>query len=217
MQRLSAPALFTFDIFGTVVDWRRGLALDLAAAGHDLADADFERVVDAQGADEQAGFRPYREITARSLVNELGLETAQAERIGKGLGRWPLFADAAPGLRALLALAPCVAMSNSDREHGAAVQRTLGFELSHWFCAEDVGVYKPSREFWHAVSQRLRAPFGASWWHVSAYADYDLVAARELGLTTVFVQRSHCRPGQADYHVQDLLELAGHAASARRG
>ena len=33
MQRVSAPALFTFDIFGTVVDWRRGLALDVAAAG----------------------------------------------------------------------------------------------------------------------------------------------------------------------------------------
>jgi 2-haloacid dehalogenase len=217
VQRVSAPTLFTFDIFGTVVDWRRGLAGDVAAAACDLADADFDRVIDAQGADEQAGFRPYREITARSLVNALGLEATQAERIGKGLGRWPVFPDAAPGLRALLELAPCVAMSNSDREHGAAVQRTLGFELSNWFCAEDVRVYKPSREFWHAVSQRLRAPFGASWWHVSAYADYDLEAARELGLTTVFVQRSHCRRGPADYCVQDLLELAGHAASAGRG
>jgi len=214
---MSRPVLFTFDIFGTVVDFRRGLALDLAAAGHELADVDFERVVDAQGTDEQAGYRPYREITARSLVAELGLDLNQAERIGTGLGSWPLFADAGPGLRALLELAPCMAMTNSDRAHGAAVRQTLGFELSDWLCAEDVQVYKPSREFWHAVSQRRQTPFGAGWWHVSAYADYDLEVARELGLTTVFVQRSYGRPGPAHHSVRDLLELAALAASASRG
>jgi 2-haloacid dehalogenase len=214
---MSAPVLFTFDIFGTVVDWRCGLALDLATAGCDLADADFERVVDAQGADEQAGFRPYREITARSLVSELGLDSTQAERIGAELGRWPVFADAVPGLRALLELAPCVAMTNSDRGHGAEVRRTLGLPLIDWICAEDVQVYKPSPEFWHAVSQRRQTPFGAGWWHVSAYADYDLEVARELGLTTVFVQRSYGRPGPAHHSVRDLLELAALAASASRG
>jgi len=215
VQRVSArPALFTFDIFGTVVDWQRGLALDLAAAGCELTEADFERVVDAQGKDEQTGFRPYREITARSLMGELGLAQAAAERIGAGLGHWPTFADAEPGLRALLALAPCVAMTNSDREHGAVVQRALGVPLSAWICAEDVGVYKPSREFWHEVARRQGNPFGAAWWHVSAYADYDLGVARELGLSTVFVQRPHCRPGPADHTVRDLLELAALVASA---
>jgi len=168
VERVSVrPALFTFDIFGTVVDWRRGLALDLAAAGHEL-------------------------------------------------GHWPRFADAEPGLRALLTVAPCVAMTNSDREHGVVVQRGLGFELSAWICAEDVGVYKPSRRFWHEVSRRRGIPFGTAWWHVSAYADYDLEVARELGLSTVFVQRPHCRPGPADHTVRDLLELAALVAAAAR-
>jgi len=217
MQRVSVPpAIFTFDIFGTVVDWRRGLARELAAAGYELSDADFERVVDAQGRDEQAAFRPYREITARSLVGELGLAEAEAARIGAELGDWPRFADAEAGVRELLALAPCVAMTNSDREHGAAVQRGLGFELSAWICAEDVGVYKPAREFWYAVSRRLGTPLGPAWWHVSAYADYDLEVARELGLSTVFVERPLCRSGPSDYQVRDLLELAALAAPAMR-
>jgi FMN phosphatase YigB (HAD superfamily) len=150
-------------------------------------------------------------------VGELGLAEAEATRIGAELGHWPRFADAEPGLRALFALAPCVAMTNSDRAHGAAVQRALGFELSAWICAEDVGVYKPCREFWHAVSRRLGIPFGAAWWHVSAYADYDLEVARELGLSTVFVQRPHCRPGPADRTVRNLLELAALVAPAARG
>jgi hypothetical protein len=43
---------------------------------------------------------------------------------------------------------------------------------------------------------------------VSAYADYDLRTARELGLTCVFVQRPHSRPGTADVSVPDLAALA---------
>jgi hypothetical protein len=51
-------------------------------------------------------------------------------------------------------------------------------------------------------------PFDRSWWHVSAYADYDLRTARELGLTCVFVQRPHSRSGAADVTVPDLTALA---------
>jgi FMN phosphatase YigB (HAD superfamily) len=51
-------------------------------------------------------------------------------------------------------------------------------------------------------------PFDRAWWHVSAYADYDLRAARELGLTCVFVQRPHSRPGPVDVSVTDLAALA---------
>ncbi len=47
---MSRPALLTFDVFGTIVDWRRGLAGALAAAGVAMDDALFDRIVDAQGA-----------------------------------------------------------------------------------------------------------------------------------------------------------------------
>src|SRR5512142_1320663 len=105
-------------------------------------------------------------------------------------------------------VAPCVAMTNSDRAHGAEVQAALGFELSAWICAEEVGCYKPDPRFWRAVSARLGVEPGPSWWHVSAYADYDGEAAAALGLTTVCVERPHSRPGPAAHEVADLLELA---------
>ena len=99
-------------------------------------------------------------------------------------------------------------MTNSDAAHGRGVQRQLGYELSDWVCAEETRLYKPSVEFWRFVSERRRVPFNASWVHVSAYADYDLEVARGLGLTTVFVGRTHARPGAADHAVRDLAELA---------
>jgi 2-haloalkanoic acid dehalogenase type II len=200
------PSLFTFDIFGTVLDWKRGVA---EATRRALDDAAFDRVIDHQGRAEQAHpDRRYSAIVADSLVDELAIVRADAERIGAGAGLWPLFPDAPLGLRRLGAMAPCVATTNSDRAHGEQVQQQLGFRLARWLCAEEIGCYKPSRAVWEEAARRLSAPFDRSWWHVSAYADYDLEVARALGLTAVLVRRPHHRPGPADVVVDDLLGLA---------
>jgi 2-haloalkanoic acid dehalogenase type II len=193
-------ALMTFDIFGTVVDWRSGLGLSTEA---------FERVIDRQGELEREAFRPYAEIVAQSLVDELGLEAQEAARIGAGAGRWPLFADSAQALRRLRAIAPCAAITNSDVAHGTQVRAQLGFPLDGWICAEEVRTYKPDPEMWRAASRRMGVPLNRDWWHVSAYADYDHSTARALGLTCVFVQRPHSRSGPADIVVADLAQLAG--------
>jgi 2-haloalkanoic acid dehalogenase type II len=203
------PTLFSFDVFGTVLDWRRGLAESVAAHGRPLdAGREFDAVVDVQGRLEAEAFRPYREITADSLVEVLGMERSRAERVGAEVGDWPPYPDSPAALRRLQSIAPCVAMTNSDRDHGERVQTRLGLRLSHWICAEDLGLYKPDPRFWKLVAERLERPLDRSWWHVSAYADYDLDAARALGLTTVFVRRPHARPGPADLEVGDLAEPA---------
>jgi 2-haloacid dehalogenase len=208
------PALLSFDIFGTVVDWRAGLSRDLAARGVALDDALFDAIVDAQGRDEQAQFRPYEEIVARSLIALCGLRAHLARAIGEGVGRWPVYADAPAALARLARIAPLAALTNSDRAHRAGVEAQLGQPLAHWVCAEEVRAYKPDRRMWEALAARI-APAGIAtgpaWWHVSAYADYDLAAARPLGLTCAFVARPHARRGApelADVSVPDLAALA---------
>ena len=98
-------------------------------------------------------------------------------------------------------------MTNSDRKHGKDVQARLGFSLDDWLCSEDTRIYKPDPGFWRQMSCRRDVRPGPDWWHVSAYADYDLQVANSLGLTTVFVQRPHARPGDASYAVPDLAGL----------
>jgi 2-haloalkanoic acid dehalogenase type II len=208
MRRMAAPRLFTFDIFGTVIDWRRGMSESLQALGRPFERREFDAVVDAQGADEQAEFRLYRDITARSLVRVLGLQEADAAKIGASVGTWPPFSDSAEALRKLMKVAPCVATTNSDAAHGEQAQEGLGLRLSGWYCAELTRRYKPSPDVWAHVGRELGVQPGPSWWHVSAYADYDLKPAKRLGLTTVFVRRPHSRPGTADLSVRDLSELA---------
>jgi 2-haloalkanoic acid dehalogenase type II len=205
--------LLTFDIFGTVLDWRRGLAA--------LSDAQFDRAVDRQGALEggqgalEGGralelgrFRSYAEIVAQSLVEVAPIDAVTAARLGAEAGNWPLFPDSADALRRLRAKAPCAAITNSDADHGQQARAQLGFELDGWICAGEVRAYKPDRRMWDAASQRMKVPFSRDWWHVSAYADYDHETARKLGLTCVFVRRPHSRPGPCDLSVSDLAELA---------
>ncbi|MFL5312578.1 MAG: HAD family hydrolase [Myxococcales bacterium] len=191
------PALLTFDIFGTVIDWRAG-----------LGDRDFDRLVDVQGELEQGRFRGYAEIVAESLVRVRGIDVVSAARMGVEAGTWPLFPDSREALRRMRRTAKLAATTNSDRAHGEQVQAQLGFRLDAWICAEEVRAYKPDRKIWEAASRKLGTAFDRSWWHVSAYADYDLRTARELGLTCVFVRRPHSRPGPADITVPDLAALA---------
>ena len=202
------PALLTFDIFGTVIDWRSGLERDCAAAGRPLAPVDFERIIDRQVEIERGPHVSYAEITRRSLIEAIGLDDDAAARIGATVGTWPLYPDSAAGLRAIMSSAPCAAMTNSDRAHAEQVQAQLGFRLSDWLCAEEARLYKPDPEVWHAMARRRGIAPGPAWWHVSAYADYDLDVANRLGLTTVFVARPHARPGPATHRVADLSELA---------
>jgi 2-haloalkanoic acid dehalogenase type II len=203
------PQLLTFDFFGTALDWQTGIANDVREAGFDFRiPQDTDRIIDIQGRDEQrAPFKSYRNIVANSLVEAFKMPPETADAIGSKAGEWPLFADSREAMRALMQIAPCAAMTNSDRAHGEQIQRQLGFSLSHWFCAEETRVYKPNPDFWKYVSEKTGIAYGRHWWHVSAYADYDLNVARELGLTCVFIARPHSREGLANSRFNDLLEL----------
>jgi len=205
---MDRPSLLTFDVFGTVLDWRQGLVDAAVAHGIDVDDRRFQAVIDHQARAESGPYRSYAEIAAESLVQVLRMPKKIARTIAEEAGAWPLFPDAADGLRALMRIAPCVAMTNSDQGHGKQVQDQLGFRLNGWICAEDVRCYKPAPEFWTAVSSRRGVPFGRSWWHVSAYADYDMQTASRLGLTTVFIERDHNVWGPSTMTAPDLRALA---------
>lgn len=202
------PRLLTFDIFGTVLDWRRGLRDSLRRHGAELRDEDFERVIDLQAALESGPFRPYATIVAMSLSRALDLPMETAAAIGAEAGTWPLYPDSREALRRLRRTAPCVATTNSDAAHARQAQRNLGFDLDGWISAEAIRCYKPDPSFWRHAAARCRANLDRSWWHVSAYADYDLETARRLGITCVYVDRPHARYGPAHLYVRDLAELA---------
>jgi putative hydrolase of the HAD superfamily len=168
-------------------------------------------MVDAQGRLEQAEpGRRYRSIVAAAAGEVLGLDPARADAVAATVGAWPPYPDSAPALERLARIAPLVALTNSDRDQGAAVRAALGSRVAwaHWLCAEDTGMYKPDPRMWDACAAATGVAGGRDWWHVSAYADYDLEEAVSRGLTTVYVERPHRRRGPALWTVPDLVALA---------
>ncbi len=202
-----------FDVFGTVVDWRTGVAREAAAcfAARGI-DADAVAFADSwrdkyQPAMERirSGGRGYVALDVLHRENldatlaEFGLEASFDEAARGALNRaWeklPPWPDSVPGLTALkarYAIAPC---SNGSIALMTWLARYGGLPWDAILGAEIARDYKPQPAVYLASAAALGlAP--AEVMMVAAHND-DLVAARAAGLQTGFLPRPREHgPGQ---------------------
>lgn len=194
-----------FDVFGTVVDWRSGVAAEVAKAyrakGLDVDGAVF--------ADEWRGeYQPAmqrirsgnRGYVALDILHRENLETVLKRRDQHGLftdgeladlnhawEKLPPWPDSRQGLADLKAIMPVATCSNGSIALMVHLARFGGLE---WDCivgAEIAQGYKPDPK----VYQRSAAALGLSPGEVIMVATHndDLAAAREAGLATGYFPR----------------------------
>ncbi|HKB15561.1 MAG TPA: haloacid dehalogenase type II [Planctomycetota bacterium] len=216
------PAAITFDCYGTLIDWNRGIEGAIAAVPALRRTPEPERrsIRARREAIElerflPKGYRPYREILAESLVEaareaEIGVPPREAEAFAASMATWPPHADSPEGLARLREKFRLAILSNVDRSTLLASVRLLGVEFDLLVTAEDVRSYKPAR----AHFDRALAGLGLrpdQVLHVSYTAEHDLLPAQALGISTAWVKRygaalpSAVKPRLA---VPDLLALA---------
>ena len=94
----------TFDCYGTLVDWERGILTGIRAAVGDRLDLADEELLETYARHEavlEGGeYLPYREVVAdalRGICAEHGIEVSDAEAaaFGDSVGDWPPFPDSA--------------------------------------------------------------------------------------------------------------------------
>jgi 2-haloacid dehalogenase len=189
----------TFDCFGTLVDWRHGIAtgIELLFPGRGAGLLEVYNRFEPQVQAEQP-VRRYREVLAESLrrtAAEAGLELGadDASVLGTGLPYWPVFPDTRAALTGLRAAGWRLALlTNCDRDLIGETQRRLAVPIDAIVTAEDVGEYKPG----HGHFRRFAASFdatAANWVHVAQSHFHDMVPARALGIPRVWVNR-HAEP-----------------------
>jgi 2-haloacid dehalogenase len=216
----------TFDCFGTLVDWRHGIAtgLDLLFPGRGAELLEVYNRIEPQVQAEQP-VRRYREVLAESLrrtAAEAGVELVpdDASVLGTGLPYWPVFPDVRPALTALREAGWRIALlTNCDRDLIGETQRRLVVPIDATVTAEDVGSYKPG----HAHFTRFASSFGASrenWVHIAQSHFHDMVPAQALGIPRVWINRraESQDPSVADAvlpHLDELVEAVErvHAAA----
>ncbi len=190
-----------FDVFGTVVDWRGGVAREAARLlGPDVdaaafADAWRERYQPSLDR-VRSGERPWtvlddlhRESLPAALA-EVGVDGVPDDVAGElvlawhRLDPWP---DAVPGLTRLRRSFVLAPLSNGGVRLSVDLARRAGLPWDLVLGAEVAGRYKPDPEVYDSAPRLLALP-PSSVCMVAAHAD-DLAAARERGLRTAYVHR----------------------------
>jgi 2-haloacid dehalogenase len=222
----------TFDCYGTLIDWERGIlaALRPLLERHGVAPAD-EQVLELFGeleaAAEAGPYQPYRAVLAAvvdGLGARLGFAPTAAERaaLAASVGDWPPFPDTVEALQSLARRFRLAILSNVDDDLFALTARHLPVDFAAVITAQQVGSYKPDRRNFQFALARLGVPADRVL-HVAQSLFHDIVPAKELGLAAVWINRRHDRPGFGatpraaawpDLEVPDLRTLARLASEA---
>jgi 2-haloacid dehalogenase len=185
----------TFDCYGTLIDWRHGIATagELVFPGRGAQLLEAYRAIEPE-VEARRPFPRYRRVLAESFrgaAARLGLPAGEDEAgvLADTLPYWPVFADVGPVLGSLRESGWNLAiLTNCDRDLIALTQRRLPVAVDAVVTAEDVGAYKPE----HAQFERFRAAFGAAaeaWVHVAQSHRHDVRPASQLGIPTVWINR----------------------------
>jgi 2-haloacid dehalogenase len=233
---LGGVRALTFDVFGTLVDWRgsiraegealgalRGIAADWGAVA-DGWRARYQPVLDAVNQ----GRRPWAKLDDlhRATLDEVlaehgltGLDRDDRERLVAGWHRLRAWPDARAGLALLRRRFVLATLSNGHVALLVDLARHNELPFDAVFSAELVGRYKPDPAVYRRAVDLLDLEAGAVMM-VAAHLD-DLRAARSAGLRTALVHRplEHGPARRAegppsagralDVVAADLVDLAG--------
>ncbi len=207
MQLTDFDAL-TFDCYGTLIDWERGIYEGLrpllARVGRpiprDEALGTFARHETEQEALTPA--MPYSELLAvvhGRLVRDWGVppDAEEDRRFGGSVPDWPAFEDSAPSLNYLKQHYKLVILSNVDRASFRGSNAKLGVKFDAVYTAQDIGSYKPDQRNFTFMVARLRengiAPERIL--HTAQSLFHDHVPAKAAGLACAWIDRRHDAQG----------------------
>ena len=207
----------TFDCYGTLIDWERGIRQAVAAVRGGAA-VDLDRLIalyhEIEPAVEAERFRPYRDVmteTMRRVAVRLGwaLPAGRAGFLAESLPAWPPFPDTNRGLlRLVQAGYELGLLSNVDDNLLVWSRRHLLAPFEVVVTAEQVRSYKPAPGHFLAAREQIG---GRRWLHAARSYFHDVMPARALGIPTAWVNRgAETAPdgGRADREIKNLSELA---------
>ena len=199
---------FSFDCYGTLIDWEAGIAAVLAPwaqeVGLDLTDEELLLAYaenEAQ-AERDAPAALYSAILAdafRRTGAKLGKPVSDewAEKLGASVPDWPAFPDSTAALTSLSKDYKLIILSNVHHDGWAGSNARLAVQFDKVITAQDVKAYKPAPNHFEALDGAL-AGLGVPrerLLHVAQSLFHDHVPAKQHGLPSVWINRRHDRPG----------------------
>jgi len=205
----------TFDCYGTLVDWNRGIGNELERLfGVEHRERALARYHEVEPEIEAAKpGAPYRQVLAETLTGvaeSLGRDLSADERdaLGRSLPEWPVFEGVPKALAELRERGwRLVILSNTDRDFIEASMERIGVPFERAIVASEVGSYKPAHGHWREF-KRLTGADPRRYVHVAASLFHDVEPCRELGIPCVWINRlGEAARGEPAAELPDLGEL----------
>ncbi|MFI6320078.1 HAD-IA family hydrolase [Nonomuraea sp. NPDC050556] len=202
----------TFDCFGTLIDWRHGIATlaDLVSPGNGarLLAAYNRHEHQVQQAEPTPRYRHVLTETLRRAAAEEKIDLADddADVLATGIPYWPVFPEVRQALAELRAAGWNLALlTNCDRDIIGQTLRRLRVPFDATVTAEDAGAYKPAHNHFLRFRQSYEP---AQWVHVAQSYFHDVIPAGELGVRCIWVNR-HGAPDDPALAHAVLPDLSG--------
>ena len=195
--------ILSFDCYGTLVDWESAITATLQAIllDHDAHwnDAVLLEHFAAWEPAEQAHGGSYRNVLSRVLVRfgtRLGfvptdIQLAQFEEC---IARSIPFSDTVAALQTLSETFQLAIISNTDDDLFALTATQLEISFKHVITAEQVGTYKPNPKNFEYALHKFAYPKSRVL-HVAQSLFHDIKPATDLGIATVWIDRTAGKPG----------------------
>lgn len=185
----------TFDCYGTLIDWQRGIREALAhlwpnAGPHKL----LARYHEIEPGVQAGSFLLYREVMARTLegiaeAEGLELRPLDREALAESLPTWPAFPEVRGSLEEVASRGWRLGiLSNTDPDLLAASILNIGVQPDLVVTAHDAGSYKPAQGHWKVFRDRTQAD-PSRHVHVAASLFHDIAPAAELVIPAVWINR----------------------------
>jgi 2-haloalkanoic acid dehalogenase type II len=185
----------TFDCYGTLIDWNRGIGDALQRLWPDADRAALLRGYHEVEPQVQAGeARPYREVlglcTERlASVLDLPPATGVATALADSLPTWPPFPEVPAALQELRRGTWRLAvLSNTDPDLLDASVAALGVPVDLTVTVTEAGSYKPAPGHWQAFRRSTGAAPDRHV-HVAASLYHDIAPCAELRIPAVWINR----------------------------
>jgi len=226
MLKLDQFEVLTFDCYGTLIEWETGIweALRPVLAAHQVSlqpGQALELYGALESTAEAGAYQEYKTILRMVLEGfgaRLGFtpSTAELQNFSTCVKDWPAFPDSPSALQALHKKYKLAIISNVDDDLFAFSEEKLQVKFDWIITARQARSYKPSLNNFIVAFERIGIPPGKIL-HVAQSLFHDIVPAKQLGLSCVWINRRYGKAGfgatppaqaQPDLETPDLQSLA---------
>lgn len=219
----------SFDCYGTLINWEEGIrdavknlfAPEFRVGMREVLASFAKWESKFEGECHDGHFRSYYEILTDVLVSmcgDFGIKPFGKTKfvLANSVQTWQPFPDTIAALKELSQRFKLVILSNVDDDIFAETNKRLHTKFHAVFTAEQIGSYKPARRNFEYMLDQLACDPNEIL-HIAQSIYHDHAPAKELGLTTMWVNRKSIFGGSGatppaeaspDFIVEDMASAA---------